>query len=205
VTPVHKFSICRQRVSRDKAFLNSPMRNKKRTQAIYNQLRASYAKLYGEEQREKHDILLRELKIQRSEICLDLGCGTGEFMSRLAHKSRLVVGIDLSSEMVLASKERLRRSSKCELVRADGEYLPFKQRSFHTLFAITVVLDYLGVPAAVEEAKRTLSKGGVAVFTIVRKAEEFHRTGSSIDQSLLEWEVRKMQVGRDVGWFARRT
>jgi ubiquinone/menaquinone biosynthesis C-methylase UbiE len=181
------------------------MPNKKRTQAIYNELRPIYAELYGEEQREKHDIVLREVSVQRSDTYLDLGCGTGDLMSRIAHKSHLVVGVDLSIGMLHAAKKRLRRSSKCELVRADAEYLPFRPLSFQTLFAITVILDYLSVPGAVEEAKRILFKGGVAVFTAVRKVEEFYLIGSSIDQSLREWGVKKMQVGRDVGWFARRT
>lgn len=192
------------RESTNKGFSKLEMRNRKRTQAIYDQLGNSYAKLYGEEQREKHDVLLREIKIKRSEVCLDLGCGTGDLMRRLADRSRLVVGIDLSLTMVLAAKKRLRRRSRCELVRADAEYLPFRQHSFQTFFAITVVLEHLGVPGAVEEANRTLSRGGVAVFTIVGKAEEFYLTGSSIDRSLQEWDVRKMRVGRDIGWFAKK-
>jgi len=181
------------------------MRDKKRTQAIYDELGTSYAKLYGEEQREKHDILLREIKLQRSEICLDLGCGTGILMSRVANKLRFVIGVDLSVKMVFAAQKRLRRSLRCAFVRADGEFLPFKQNSFQIIFAVTAVLDYLSIPMTVEEAKRTLSGGGVLIFSIIRKAEDFYLTQTSVERGLRGWEVRKMQVGRDIGWFAKIT
>lgn len=180
------------------------MRNTKRTQAIYDQLLNSYDQLYGEEQREKHDILLNEIKIKESMVCLDLGCGTGALMSRVANKSRLVMGVDLSLKMVLAAKNHLRRNAKCAFICADGEYLPFRQHSLQTLFAVTAVLDHLSVPGTIDEANRTLSPGGVAVFTIVRRAQDFHLTEIFIERAFHGWEVRKMQLGRDVGWLARK-
>ncbi len=106
--------------------------------------------------------------------------------------------------MVATTERRLRRSSKCAVVWADGEYLPFRKHSFQILFAITVVLDPEGVSRTIVEAKRTLSREGLAVFSITRKSKEFHHTESVIEGALRGWEVKKMQVGRDIGWLARR-
>ncbi len=189
---------------RIKTFQTLETRNRKRIQTLYDQLGASYAQLYGEEQKEKHDIILRETDIQPSDVNLDLGCGTGALMTRIAHKSRLVVGIDIALSMVLATKKRVRRSPKCEIVWGDGRYLPFRQDSFQTLLAITVVLDPPSVSRTIDEAERILSSGGLAIVTMIRKARGFHLSESAIERDLHGWKVRKMRVGRDVGWFAKK-
>lgn len=60
----------------------------------------SFVSSYGED-------LLDLLAPQPGERVLDLGCGTGELMARIAERGAEVVGIDGSAEMVAAARDRL--------------------------------------------------------------------------------------------------
>lgn len=186
---------------RIESFQTSGTRRRKHIQSIYDTLDDGYNDAYGKEQREKHDIILRETQIPRSSVCLDLGCGNGILMGRLAHRSRLIVGIDLSSRMVRAAKKKHQRSARCAIVLGDAEYLPFRRHSFQALFAITVVLDPLGVPDTMAEASRVLSNDSIAVFSSIARAEGFNLTESLIEAGFRDWRMRKMSIKGDLGFF----
>ena len=178
--------------------------DKRQTRSIYDELHSSYEKLYGEEQKEKHNLVLEEIRIKRSHTVLDVGCGNGTLAHRLSRKSRLVVAIDLSSNMTRVAKRLCRQDSRCEVILGDAEHLPFRKNSFHILLAITVILDPPSARRTIHEVRRILSGKGIAVLTLIAKASQVSRTQFLIRQGFHGWKLRKIRVGSDLGFFAER-
>lgn len=91
---------------------------------------------------------------------LDVGCGTGRFLSALP-ASYERVGIDVSKEMLDRAPD-----SGMELLEAGGEAIPFDDDSFD-LVTTFAVLHHLIDPALVEatlrEIARVVRPGGVAI------------------------------------------
>lgn len=100
---------------------------------------------------------------------VDVGCGNGQLLERLRDSgrfaNRLLLGIDVSVAVATA------RARGLEVVKADGEFLPFRARSVAAVVyngALHHIIDY---QAAVREAWRVLVPGGrLVVFEPVSSA-----------------------------------
>jgi ubiquinone/menaquinone biosynthesis C-methylase UbiE len=89
---------------------------------------------------------------------LDAGCGTGRFAAALAPDAR-VWGIDASPEMLAVARERVPRSVRLKLARAEEP--PFREGWFERI-AYWLVIHLLDRPAAFAAARRLLGPGGRA-------------------------------------------
>jgi SAM-dependent methyltransferase len=113
----------------------------------------------------------RELLLDRvmSRLCgevaglraLDDGCGEGRFSRILAAAGAEVVALDRTERMVRAANER--RCGPEAVVRATGERLPFRDRSFELLVSYIVLVDIPDFRAAIREMARVLRPGGRAI------------------------------------------
>ena len=93
---------------------------------------------------------------------LDIGCGTGHQMKRLASMGYAVSGVDGSPEML---GHATRNNPGATLRQADVESLPFDAATFDAVISIEV-LRYLPDPRqSIREMARVLKPGGVAVVT----------------------------------------
>lgn len=90
---------------------------------------------------------------------LELGAGTGAVTAQLAPQARLVVGVDLSDELLALGRERLRRWPQASLLRADMRRLPLSplQQPFDLIVAANDPLSHL-----TEDADRDTVLQGVA-------------------------------------------
>ena len=75
---------------------------------------------------------------------LDIGCGGGFDLyvaSRLVSSTGKVVGVDLSSEMVVRAKENLKnlQVSNAEILQISGERLPFADEQFDVVISNGVI------------------------------------------------------------------
>lgn len=95
---------------------------------------------------------------------LDVGCGTGRFLSALPADVYQRFGIDVSSGMIRAA---YRRDASLQCCVASGTALPHPDESFDIVFC-SAVLHHIADPAAVkrtiEEIIRVIRRGGVAVI-----------------------------------------
>ncbi len=100
-----------------------------------------------------------------SGYCLDLGCGTGLYLSAIAATGRTVVGIDASADQLRVARGRLagQQPSRPALLHGDGAALPFADGSFQTVAAIWISTDVDDFGSVLTEAVRVLRPGGLFV------------------------------------------
>src|SRR3954469_18874867 len=90
--------------------------------------------------------------------CLDLGCGTGQYVAAIRATGRTVVGLDRSADQL-----RLAHRRNPAVTRADAAALPFADATFPTVVAMWITTDVDDVTAVLREAARVLRPGGVLV------------------------------------------
>ncbi len=94
---------------------------------------------------------------------LEIGCGSGRFLQRLAERGEHnVVGIDVSMSMLRAAAGK----GLPRLLSAAGERLPFGPSRFDTVVASWSVFKYLDRSRAHAEVHRVLRPNGYLVFDL---------------------------------------
>jgi SAM-dependent methyltransferase len=101
---------------------------------------------------------------------LEVGCGAGTDLIRFARHGAKVTGIDIApSSIALAAKNFALERRRANLAVADGEALPFAERSFDLVYAHGVVQYTTDDRALVRECRRVLRPGGMAVFQVYNR------------------------------------
>jgi ubiquinone/menaquinone biosynthesis C-methylase UbiE len=103
-------------------------------------------------------------RLAPGSLALELGCGTGVFLTQVARSGATLVGIDLSLDLLARAKEQVQGLSNVRLVRGNAEATPFKDKTFDTVYGSSV-LHHLQPERALGEAFRVVRPGGVVVFT----------------------------------------
>lgn len=95
---------------------------------------------------------------------LEVGCGRGHLLQRLAKSGLDVVGLDLSHRMADAARDRLRKAGLLgTVVCADARQMPFSDASIGTVIN-TFPTAYVEERATWLEYLRVLRPGGRGVF-----------------------------------------
>lgn len=128
-----------------------------------------YEKRYGKEQALKYEAALKNLNINRSTRILDVGCGIGLLFSQVAAKAQTVVGVDVSSKLLLQAKGYARKFPNVNLVQADADYLPFISNFFNLAFAFTVLQNVPNPLETLYEIERNVTCGAFVVVTGLKK------------------------------------
>lgn len=95
----------------------------------------------------------------RDARVLELGCGTGLILARIANIAQKAVGIDLSEGMAQQARDRgldVRIGSVCDL--------PFRDEEFDLTYAFKVLAHVPDIETALEEATRVTRAGGYLVL-----------------------------------------
>lgn len=94
---------------------------------------------------------------------LELGCGTGVFLERVARSGARIAGIDLSPDLLARAALRLAGVASVTLTLGNAEQAPYPDASFDAVYGSSI-LHHLDLVAALREASRVLRPGGRAVF-----------------------------------------
>ena len=111
---------------------------------------------------------LNEAVIQalpRSNVAVDLGCGTGELVERLQSIAEHVIGVDSSSRMLELARNRVYpRIERVDLRLGELEHLPLKNNEADCAVA-SMVLHHLSTPNRfVSEVGRVMKNNGTFVI-----------------------------------------
>lgn len=130
------------------------------------------------------DRFLDTSSLPECSVVIDLGCGTGFFSEALQErfKNSLVVGIDLSFDMLLAAQTK----SSCLFVGGDAEKLPFADNSIDFIYSNFALQWCVDLPRLFSELWRVLRPGAELVFTTLgnQSLHELRVAWKSVDNQL---------------------
>ena len=148
---------------------------------------ASYDGVMGKASQRFYNLLLREVELLPGAVVLDVGCGTGTILKRLADKSEIIGhGTDIAVNMIAEAKKKCPQMS---FTIASCDELPFDDQTFDIVIACMAYHHFGNQEGFAKEAARILKSGGVLYIAdprfpwIVRKALNgffrlFHTAGA---------------------------
>lgn len=95
---------------------------------------------------------------------LELGCGTGVFLERVATSGAEIRGIDLSADLLAKARARLAGVANVHLDCGNAEAMPYPDGSFDAVYGSSV-LHHLSLERALREVCRVLRPGGLIAFS----------------------------------------
>ena len=109
---------------------------------------------------------MEHIKIQDTDISLDIGCGGGANIKKLLKKSPKgkVFGIDYSEVSVRKSKKVNKvavKSKHCEILQGNVQELPFTNETFDLVTAFETIYFWADVDQSLRQIYRVLKKGGI--------------------------------------------
>lgn len=117
-----------------------------------------------------HLLRLVDFNAWKGKDVLDVGCGAGVEVVRFAKGGARIVGVDIAASAVALTKANLAQQGQSARVDvADGEKLPFANNSFDFVYAHGVVQYTNNDRALVEECRRVLRPGGLAMFQVYNR------------------------------------
>jgi ubiquinone/menaquinone biosynthesis C-methylase UbiE len=135
----------------------------------YNTTAESYDEQYAQEQAAKYRAAQKVLEPTCYSTVLDVGCGSGLFFPCIADKVQLVVGVDISRNLLFKAKTRAKPFYNVHIVQADADYLPFKTAAFDVVFSFTMLQNMPTPKKTILEFKRQITVDGKLVVTGLRK------------------------------------
>jgi ubiquinone/menaquinone biosynthesis C-methylase UbiE len=122
---------------------------------------------------------IERMRVPDEARVLDLGCGSGWATRLLAQYATrgLVVGLDISDEMIELARASSKEFDNVEFQVGSAERLPFDDGYFTHAFSMESLYYYEDVGAALGEVRRVLQPGGlfVAVLDLYKENEPSHQ------------------------------
>ena len=157
----------------------------------YDKLANIYDSLYREEQELKIKQILRHMAVHDSDLILDAGCGTGFLFEHVHKQAGYIVGVDLSRGLLRIALSRVEQDAMKNvlLVQADVDYLPFKERVFDKVFALTVLQDSSDLNMTLKEITRTAKNDSTLAVTGLKKVFTAERFKQALTEEGLEINI----------------
>jgi ubiquinone/menaquinone biosynthesis C-methylase UbiE len=136
----------------------------------YNKIANGYEELYGEEQQKKMNLILEHVTAKKSDLLLDVGCGTG--LTTKVWNCR-TIGLDPALQL-------LKRACGSQYINAEAEHIPFKDRSFDIVISITALQNFHDIKKGLEQIKRVGKERFILSF--LKKSENAEMIQNLIEQ-----------------------
>ncbi|VEP15900.1 Methyltransferase type 11 [Hyella patelloides LEGE 07179] len=152
-----------------------------------------------------HQRLLEYVELKENASVLDLGCGTGKLMSRLAAEFPTVraIGLDLSPEMLREARVRNQYRKRLIFVSGRAESLSFADEQFDAVFCTMSFLHYPHPQQVFHQVSRVLAPCGR--FYLVdgyRGENNFSSFIPWIGEMRLYNQQQREQLGTEAGFSA---
>lgn len=113
--------------------------------------------------------LLSKLDYQQNSIILDLGCGDG-YLTHLLFKDRnlkIEAGVDISEKAIYKARKLNEKSQTYKTLMVANAYnLPYKDKSFSTVFSNCAIEHIPDLEKVLSEVYRVLKDNGKFIFTV---------------------------------------
>jgi len=118
-------------------------------------------------------------KIRPGAHVIELGCGYGRILPRLADKAGCVIGIDTSTPSLELAQQTIGTRPNCSLSRMNAVKLGFHDRAFDCLVCIQngVSAFHVDPKTLITESVRVTRVGGIALFSSYSDKFWRHRLG----------------------------
>jgi len=167
---------------------------KRKVMRHYSRIAPTYDLQYTEEQEEKISVALSDVHLGHGSLILDLGCGTGLLFNHLGNAVELLAGIDLSRNILKEAIKRADQLQNVALLRADADYTPFRNRTFHGVFAITLLQNTPNPARTLEEVKRIARKNASIILTALKKEFTLEATKRLVRDAGLSIEAVRTDI-----------
>ena len=112
---------------------------------------------------------LQQVLVSRSAAVLDVGCGGGRTVQKLAALASdgMVVGLDYSAASIAVSRDTNAKeieAGRVQIEQGSVAALPFRDRTFDIVTAVETHYYWPDLPANVREILRVLKPGGTFVL-----------------------------------------
>ncbi len=133
--------------------------------------------------------------------CVDVGCGTGLYISQVAELGWSLTGIDISEAQLRIARRRL--GELADLVCADATELPFASASFDAAYATMIHTDVADIAGVFAEMSRVLASGGRFVYVGTHPCFVAPFVARRPDETVVihsgYWEARRYERGPGIG------
>ena len=125
---------------------------------------------YYKEQQKKYDAVLNSLNIFDACLVLDVGCGTGLFIRRIADYSGTIIGVDASRKMLDEVVKTRNPLTDVSLICGDADFLPVRDNVFNRVFAFTLLQNMPHPEQTIREILRVAAIDSIVVLTAQKKS-----------------------------------
>jgi len=131
------------------------------------------------------EILLKEVK--SSDVCLDLGCGPGQYKLIIPGK---YIGLDITAQNYRPDLPR-----RVDVV-ADAQVLPFKEDCFDVVFIVAAFYQIPNTKAILRDVHRVLRNGGKFLifdynYRTTKRLKRTENNGVNRNHVWTSWRLRR--------------
>ncbi|MDI6847182.1 MAG: methyltransferase domain-containing protein [Candidatus Bathyarchaeia archaeon] len=144
--------------------------NKKRDVMQHYDLTAHiYDTQYAEEQTAKIEAAMESVNMEKQDLVLDVGCGTGLLFKYVANKAKTIVGLDISRKILFQAKKHAKTFPNVHIIWADADNMPLKENIFDYVLAVTLIQNMPDPTKTLNEVKRVTKDNSVIIVTGLKK------------------------------------
>jgi len=129
--------------------------------SYYDNIADGYEELHKEEQLKKLKLISKYLKVKKSDLLLDVGCGTG--ISTKYWKCK-TIGIDPASKLLKKAGVKSKSNTFPKWIKARAEKIPFEDNKFDIVISVTAIQNFSNIEKALKEIKRVGKEKFVLTF-----------------------------------------
>ncbi len=146
-----------------------------KTISVWDRLVENASKSYKEYFEEEKKFL--EDKISKSDVVLDLGCGTGRTIKIISPICKEIIGIDNDKNAVKNGKENIKDLSNAKILLEDAEKTSFKDKTFDVVFIGLTFVNFGDTKTKIlNEIRRILKNRGRLIFSVYNENSVSERT-----------------------------